>query len=315
MGYHTEFRGEFRVTPALSRAHREYLSAFSEIRHMRRDATCLEGVPDPLRQAVGLPVGVDGAYFIGPRKRDRAGCNDPTVLDHSCPPSGQPGLWCKWTPSPDGRALYWDGSEKFYNYVEWLEYLSNHFLRPWGYVLDGDVEWCGEDEFDYGVVRVSSGVIRVVTGILVADPARGKRRLRVFLAHAKEDRELARSIYDDLVSDGISPWLDEKDLVPGQDWALEITEALRSSDVVLVLVSSKAVTKRGYFQKEIRRAIDFAEYEPEGAIYVIPVLLEDCPVPTFLEKWQWVRLYEADGYARLLGALRIRAEQLSGFRT
>jgi hypothetical protein len=39
------------------------------------------------------------------------------------------------------------------------------------------------------------------------------------------------------------------------------------------------VTKEGYVQREIRRAIEVAEEKPEGTIFIVPVKLEECDVP------------------------------------
>jgi len=49
--------------------------------------------------------------------------------------------YCQWRPTEDGMGLEWDGVEKFYDYVEWLEYLISHFIKPWGYTLNGSVAW------------------------------------------------------------------------------------------------------------------------------------------------------------------------------
>ena len=53
--------------------------------------------------------------------------------------------------------------------------------------------------------------------------------------------------------------MDEINLVPGQDWAIEIKKAVRRSDFVLVCLSASAVTKNGFVQKEIRFALDVAD--------------------------------------------------------
>jgi hypothetical protein len=68
--------------------------------------------------------------------------------------------------------------------------------------------------------------------------------------------------------------------------------------------------RRGYVQKEIRQALDVAEEYPEGRIYIIPVRLEDCPVPDRLIQWQWVDLYSKDGYRRLFTSLSMVAKAL-----
>ena len=57
-------------------------------------------------------------------------------------------------------------------------------------------------------------------------------------------------------------------------------------------------------QKEIVIALDAAEERPEGAVFIIPVLLEECQLPSRLAKWQSVRLYETEGYAKLVWGLQ-----------
>jgi formylglycine-generating enzyme required for sulfatase activity len=136
------------------------------------------------------------------------------------------------------------------------------------------------------------------------------RRLKIFLCHASGDKPAVRDLYRRLCAAGFDPWLNEEKLLPGQDWQLEIPQAVRSSDAVIVCLSSRAVTKRGYVQKEIRYALDVADEQPEGAIFLIPLRLERCDVPHRLRRWQWVDLFHEKGYERLLRALRARAESL-----
>jgi len=136
------------------------------------------------------------------------------------------------------------------------------------------------------------------------------RRLRVFLCHASGDKPAVRDLYRRLRSDGIAPWLDEEDLLPGQDWQSEIPKAVRSSDAVIICLSSRAITKAGYIQKEIKDALDVADEQPEGAIFLIPLRLEECEVPEGLRRWQWVDLFQEKGYERMVRALRARAEHL-----
>jgi formylglycine-generating enzyme required for sulfatase activity len=136
------------------------------------------------------------------------------------------------------------------------------------------------------------------------------RVLRVFLCHSSGDKPAVRELYQCLCAEGIDAWLDEEKLLPGQDWPLEIPKAVRASDVVIVCLSKKSVTKTGYVQKEIKFALDVADEQPEGAIFLIPARLEECDVPDRLSRWQWVNLYEARGQERLMRALRARAAEL-----
>jgi hypothetical protein len=146
---------------------------------------------------------------------------------------------------------------------------------------------------------------------LASSPHPSSRPLRVFLCHASADKPAVRDLYQRLNQEGfIQPWLDEEELLPGQDWQFEIPKAVRASDVVLVCLSPQSITKAGYVQKEIKFALDIADEQLEGTIFLIPVRLEACDVPERLRKWHWANLFEARGYERLLRALKLRAETI-----
>lgn len=161
MGYTTEFRGSFKLDRPLAIEHKTYLEKFAETRRMNRDAGIASGFPDPVREAAGLPIGENACNFTG----GLGFCGqdgDPSVLNHNSPPPGQPGLWCQWVPDYGGTQIIWDEGEKFYFYVEWIEYLIANFLGPWGYVLNGSVDWVGEDVFgDRGTIKIVDNVVTV----------------------------------------------------------------------------------------------------------------------------------------------------------
>ncbi len=136
------------------------------------------------------------------------------------------------------------------------------------------------------------------------------RKLKVFLCHSSGDKPAVRDLYQKLCTDGFEPWLDEEDLLPGQKWEQEISKAVRAADAILVCLSHDSINKAGYVQKEIKVALDVADEKPEGTIFLIPVKLEACNLPSRLEKWQAVNLYEERGYEKLLRALQACAESL-----
>src|SRR5262249_49331321 len=97
------------------------------------------------------------------------------------------------------------------------------------------------------------------------------------------------------------------------NWVEEIPKAVRASDVVIVCLSGGSINKEGYVNKEVKIALDVADEKPEGAIFVIPLKLEDCQVPNRLSHWQWVNFFGDErekAYGRLLRALHTRAESL-----
>ena len=117
MGYTTDFAGTFQVSPPLTEEHRLYLGRFADTRRMQRDPTIAATFPDPLRVAAGLPIGPQGAYYVG-------------------------------VPAD---VTTWE--------VQWLQYIADHFLKPWGYSLSGEVVWEGENRNDLGTIVARDNTI------------------------------------------------------------------------------------------------------------------------------------------------------------
>jgi hypothetical protein len=136
------------------------------------------------------------------------------------------------------------------------------------------------------------------------------RCLQVFLNYASADKPMVEDLYDSLKDSGVDVWFDRKSLIAGQRWRDEISKAIRKSDIVIVCLSKKAIDKDGYVQKEIKFALDKADEKPEGKIYVIPVGLEKCNTPDRLAEYQWVDLFEDDGFEILMYSLYSYAQNL-----
>ena len=159
MGYTTDFAGQFKCDPPLDPVHVAYLQRFRGTRRMQRNPDMLP--EDPLREAADLPPGTDGEYFVGDGANFGQNKDD-SIINFNSPPRTQPGLWCQWVPTDDGKAIEWDGGEKFYSYVEWLEYIIEAFMVPWGYVLNGEVGWQGEEHDDCGVIYCEDNKVDAV---------------------------------------------------------------------------------------------------------------------------------------------------------
>ena len=146
------------MSRVLTDKEKEYLLRFSETRRMMRK-------PADLQARYGGEHGLDGEYgtqgeFFAFDDGD-CGQNETTgVIDYNKPPSTQPGLWCQWIPTEEGDGLEWNGGEKFYHYIEWLEYIIKSFMVRWGIVVNGYVKWIGEDKFnDQGTIHVVNNVV------------------------------------------------------------------------------------------------------------------------------------------------------------
>jgi hypothetical protein len=99
-------------------------------------------------------------------------------------------------------------------------------------------------------------------------------------------------------------------LTPGQDFRLEIENAIRCSSVVLICLTKLSIQKNGFVQRELKFALDVAREQPEGSIFIIPARLEECELPVALRHLHWVNLYESQGMRRLVRALHKRAHSL-----
>jgi len=197
MGYTTDFEGRLEFDKPLTTEQREYINLLSSTRRMKRDVGKLMklykgefGNPFALPRTPETIYGHDGEYFA--KDDGNSGqTEDESIIDYNCPPGQQkydstadfsarweenkrltlegkcqPGLWCQWVIDSDGYALQWDGNEKFYNYIEWLKYLINHFFEPWGVKLNGVIEWEGEDSNDKGKIIVNDNVVKIKKAII-----------------------------------------------------------------------------------------------------------------------------------------------------
>lgn len=128
---------------------------------------------------------------------------------------------------------------------------------------------------------------------------------KIFLSYAHLDRPQVEQIYDALVNAGFKPWMDARDILPGEIWALAIQRAIRQADFFFAFLSHNSVNRRGWIQKELKTALDNWEEKLIDDIYLIPVRLEVCDAPETLSQLQWVDLYDPNGWAKLLAAIQV----------
>ena len=147
MSYHTDFTGHFTFNQMLDTKTAMFINQLSRTRRVTH-------APDKLiEQGFLNDYGVEGEWFV---QR-----NTNAVLNFNTPPSTQPSLYLEWRVSDDKKRLYWNGAEKFYHYIEWLEYLIDNILKPKNYSLNGTVYFQGENEDDSGVIEIKNNYILV----------------------------------------------------------------------------------------------------------------------------------------------------------
>ena len=138
-----------------------------------------------------------------------------------------------------------------------------------------------------------------------------KSDIQIFLAHAHEDKEAVLELYDRLKKAGYKPWLDKRDLIPGQNWRLVIPKAIKDSHFFIACLSNRSIAKRGYIQNEFKIALNQLASLPSGSIYFIPLRLDECEIPDLrqdeyglnLRDIHWLDYWEADGFDQLERAI------------
>lgn len=139
-------------------------------------------------------------------------------------------------------------------------------------------------------------------------PASGDPNELVFLCHASEDKNRVRQLYSQLTRRGIACWIDEVDLIAGQNWEAMIRQALRRCSRVVVCLSGNVLAKRGYVQKELRLAIDESLRQPADSVFLIPVRFEDCEIPDALAHLHAIDLFGRPALDRLVAAITFRPD-------
>ena len=120
MGYTTQFTGEFRI---VSTTTNEYDYLYEPVGKKIRELHMSEGW----------------------RNLNRKG----------------PDSYCQWILYSDdaGDYLQWDGGEKFYYYKEWLQFILDEHLLPYGYMLEGEVRYQGEQLEDAGYLVIKDNQV------------------------------------------------------------------------------------------------------------------------------------------------------------
>lgn len=144
-----------------------YINLFSKSRRMKREPILINSDYKKDNNYYGkegeffVPLDWDTLY-----KKPSHFNHGKEVKDNNNSSITQPGLWCKWiigfNDKDKSLVLKWSGAEKFYDYVEWLEYIIINFLAPKNIILNGKIEWKGEDDRDIGTILVDNNSISLM---------------------------------------------------------------------------------------------------------------------------------------------------------
>ncbi len=102
----------------------------------------------------------------------------------------------------------------------------------------------------------------------------------LFISYCSEDRKFIRKLSNHLRQLGHQVWLDEWKTLVGQCLVSEIQKGIEDTDFVAVALSKKSV-KSGWVEREWQAK--YWEDIEQRRIRVLPLLIEDCDIPTLLK--------------------------------
>jgi hypothetical protein len=114
--------------------------------------------------------------------------------------------------------------------------------------------------------------------------------MKIFISHASKDAPVARQLAEQLKAAGHSVWIPENEILPGDNWAKKLGQALEDSDIIIVLV-----TRQAFDPESVTREIQYALTAEYIKGRLIPVFLgpeskKPSQVPWILQKLDPLRI-------------------------
>jgi TIR domain len=134
---------------------------------------------------------------------------------------------------------------------------------------------------------------------------------KVFVSHASEDKDrFVRAFATQLREKGIEAWVDEWEIYPGDSLVRKIYEAgIRAAQAVLIVLSRNSVDKpwvKDELDVSVIRRI-------EEGMRIIPLVLDDCAIPTALRATLHVKIPDLNNFdaqlSRVVDTLYGRSEK------
>lgn len=127
-----------------------------------------------------------------------------------------------------------------------------------------------------------------------------------FLSHAHADKAVVDRVHGWLIAAGLKLWYDATHLSAGAKIATELGQAIPQCRSVIVVMSRASVAS-GWVEDEWNLASVERNRQGTREFRIVPLRVEECEVPRFLEATKWVdlvgRLDDLSAWADLLDAL------------
>lgn len=123
----------------------------------------------------------------------------------------------------------------------------------------------------------------------------------IFLSHTSEDKPFVRKLKENLEDHGVTKvWLDEAEIQIGDSLIKKIDEGLRMTQYIGVILSPRSINS-SWVEKELDIAIN--REIGTGEVVVLPLIMEECELPTFLQGKLYADFYTQGKYDESLQKL------------
>jgi hypothetical protein len=114
-----------------------------------------------------------------------------------------------------------------------------------------------------------------------------KRKFYAFISHAHADKEIVDQIFSWLNRVANIPvWYDAHNLTSGIQIATYLGEVIKQCRAMIIILS-KASVESGWVKEEFEVAMG-QRASTKGAFTIIPIKIEECKIPSFLETTKWM---------------------------
>jgi hypothetical protein len=128
--------------------------------------------------------------------------------------------------------------------------------------------------------------------------------MKVFLSHARKDGDLARELAERLKRSGFTVWASEDQVQPGENWAKKIGKALDDSELMVILLTPRAM-ESDWLRQNIEFALGSKRYEGRVfSVFVGPTLDVGKDAPWILLKLPHRQVESAEDFGDAVKDIR-----------
>ncbi len=103
----------------------------------------------------------------------------------------------------------------------------------------------------------------------------------VFISYSHADSKFVNQFADQLKASGVNVWIDKWMIKVGDSITHKINEGIGASDWLIVVLSCASVNSK--WVREELSAATIRNIEQDKHAFILPVLIEDCEIPTLLQ--------------------------------